>query len=174
MRNRYWLIASILGILIFIGIAIVYNQNLLSSEDNGIDVPESVGEYSLVSAIRGRDAIESTKNLHVGSVEEIETAVIATYMNLVSQRMILWISSFETTEYSKDMIERMVDAMIRQPEFGFNPINQTVNGVEMFIVDRQNSIDIFWREDEIMIYFSINNVSVEDSLYIVNSFINKE
>lgn len=170
--NRNWLFVSVFGILIFIGVTLVYSMSIESTDNNGIAVPESIGKYNLVSLVKGREAIESTKDLHVGSVEGIKDAVIATYMNLVSQRMFIWISSFETSDFSEGMIDRMVDAMLRQPQFGFNPVNHTVNGLEVYIVDRGNSIDIFWREDEIMIYFSINNVSIEDSISIVDSFIN--
>jgi hypothetical protein len=173
MRDKYWFITFFLGAFAFIGIVFVYDQNFISLNNEEIDIPENVGEYNLVSILRGNDAIESTKDLHVGSVDEINDAVIATYMNQVSRRMYLWISSFESSDYSENIIERMVDAMIRQPEFGFNPRNHTVNGLIMYITEREDSVDIFWVEDKIVSYFSISNSSVENSLRLVNIYINE-
>jgi hypothetical protein len=174
MKNKYMFIAFFLGTLVFIGIVFVSDQIFITLDNERIEVPEEVGEYNLVSMILGDDAIESTQDLHIGSVDEIQDAVIATYMNQASQRMYLWISSFESSDYSEEIIERMVDAMIRQPEFGFSPRNHTTNGLLMYIAERENSVDIFWVEDKIVSYFSISNLSVENSLRLVNLYINED
>ncbi len=170
-ERLYFVIA--LAVFILIASSAVYFRYNTEPIEGTITVPETIGEFKLVSSVEGREALESTKTLHVGSVEDIEDATIAVYMNPLSKRLSLWVASFISEEDAEANIGRMVDAMERQPEFGYTPKNHSLNGVQVYASLGEGKVDVFWVEENRLFYLLINEVSLEDSLSITREFISE-
>ncbi|MFQ6134208.1 MAG: hypothetical protein ACE5KU_00135 [Nitrososphaerales archaeon] len=172
MKNVGRYVVALVAMLLAVASAVYFGYNIAPT-DGAIEVPGTIGEFELVSAVKGREALESIRGLHVGSVEDIEDSAVAVYMNPSSRRLHLWVASFISEEDAEANIGRMVDAMQRQPEFGYTPKNHSLNGVKVYANLGEGKVDVFWAEENRLFYLLISEVSLEDSFSITREFMSE-
>lgn len=174
VKNAELYIAVVAVVAVILGVVgSVYLEGGANVEESSIKTPKKIGEYTLTSEIKGSEAIESTRQLHVGSVEDIKDAVIAAYVNPSNKRVHLWIGSFVGEKDAFDGLERMVAAMRKSPQLGFTPENYTLNGMKIYVSLRAGSVHVFWAEGNNVLYLLFSETSVEDSLSITEQFISE-
>ena len=174
MKRFGWYVPVVVALLLgtFLAVNLIpENRGMTSNIDN---VPRQLSGFQLTSTITGQEALSSIQKMHIGSPGAIKEAIIATYSGTLNRKIELWVSDFANNEVTGTTLLATVDGIRKYPDLGFStPEKRSLTNLDVYVSEGAGGINVFWAEENRIVYLLISNVSLVDALNITQGYMDQ-
>jgi hypothetical protein len=169
MKGRVLLL---IPLVVIGGIVLGYlSFSLMEQQNGGVELPERIGSFELVSRTTGDSARSQIEKMHFGSPGNIIEASIGAYQRGDGALLHLWLSAFSSTEEAEKSVEDMVLKMREYPELGFSPTQYMIDGRKVYLAVRGGGTHVFWAQGKVSCYLLLSSPDKEEALNLATILI---
>jgi len=161
-------VGVVIAIVVIIAMALAASYFMQPKRAADAAPDELLGIKGVV-VLEGQEAIEDTRQKHIGAIESVEDIAIVQYGPAYHQ-IVLWITLYPSDDIAASENEKMADAMVR---FGGNWKENleevSIGGKNVYRTTPNGDFHYFWAEGEYIFYVTIPSIFQESTTEIITA-----